>query len=111
MKAVAQQPQIDTSVSKIGTEHPGGVAAVPTGATLLAASDCASCHKMNDKVIGPAYVAIAQKYPNTEANATMLAGKIIHGGSGNWGAVPMTPHAGISADDAQAMAKYILSLR
>ncbi len=109
VSAVAHQPQMDTSVTKLGTEHAGGL--VASGAKLIAASDCASCHKENEKLVGPAYVAVAEKYPDSEANIGMLAGKIIQGGAGHWGAVPMTPHPGVSEADAHEMAKYILSLK
>ncbi|HEX8326331.1 MAG TPA: c-type cytochrome [Hymenobacter sp.] len=109
LAAVAHQPQIDTSVTKIGTEKSGGLLA--PGAKLIAGSDCLSCHKENEKLIGPAYVAVAEKYPDSEANIAMLAGRIIKGGAGNWGAVPMTPHPNISDADAREMSKYILSLK
>ena len=109
MAAMANQMQVDTSASKIGTGHSGGLLA--NGAKLMAASDCASCHKEKEKLIGPAYTAVAQKYPSTEANISMLAGKIIQGGSGNWGAVPMTPHPGVTEADAREMVKYILTLK
>jgi cytochrome c len=59
--AVANQEQVDTSVSKIGTEHSGGV--MDKGAQLMAASDCGGCHKQGEKLVGPSYAAIAQKYP------------------------------------------------
>jgi cytochrome c len=112
LAAVAQQPQIDTSVTNIGTEHPNpGASSVANGAKLIASSDCLSCHKDNEKVVGPAYTAVAEKYPDTEANIAMLAGKILKGGAGNWGAVPMTPHPGLSEADAREMTKYILSLK
>jgi cytochrome c len=112
LAAVAQQPQIDTSVSKIGTEHPNaGTASIALGAKLIAGSDCLSCHKDNEKVVGPAYTAVAEKYPDTEANISMLAGKILKGGAGNWGAIAMTPHPGLSEADAREMTKYILSLK
>jgi cytochrome c len=41
----------------------------------------------------------------------LLAGKIIAGGKGVWGEVPMTPHASLSKDDAKEMVRYILSLK
>jgi cytochrome c len=41
----------------------------------------------------------------------MLAGKILKGGSGNWGAIPMTAHATLSQADAELMVKYIMSLK
>jgi cytochrome c len=107
--AVAHQPQVDTSVSKIGNEHSGGL--VANGAKIIAASDCASCHKEKEKLVGPGYAEVAQKYPSNEGNISMLAGKIIQGGSGNWGAVPMTPHPGVTEADAREMVKYILTLK
>jgi len=40
----------------------------------------------------------------------MLADKIIKGGQGNWGQIPMTAHTDISQADAEMMARYVLSL-
>ncbi len=81
------------------------------GLALVAGSDCLTCHKVAEKNIGPAYQDVAAKYENTDENIEMLAGKIIKGGSGNWGAIPMTAHAQLSQDDAEAMVKYILLLK
>ncbi len=81
------------------------------GLELIGKSDCLTCHKVGDKLIGPSYKEVAEKYENTEENITMLAGKIIKGGQGVWGAVPMTAHPGISEDDAKAMVKYIMLLK
>jgi cytochrome c len=107
--AVAHQPQVDTSVTKIGTGTTGRPAG--KGAQLVAASDCASCHREAEKLVGPAYRDVAAKYPATAANVTLLAGKIIKGGKGNWGDIPMTPHPALSEADAREMVGYILSLR
>jgi cytochrome c len=81
------------------------------GLNLIAASDCLTCHKVEEKLVGPAYRDIANKYPNDQGTIDSLASKIIHGGAGNWGQVPMTPHPQISKEDAQTMAKYVLSLK
>ena len=81
------------------------------GLALVAGSDCLTCHKTSEKNIGPAYKDVAAKYENTEENVKMLATKVIKGGSGVWGAVPMTPHPQISQEDAEAMIKYILLLK
>lgn len=81
------------------------------GLELIGKSDCLTCHKVGDKLIGPSYKEVAEKYENTEENITMLAGKIIKGGQGVWGAVPMTAHPAISEDDAKAMVKYIMLLK
>ena len=81
------------------------------GLALVAGSDCLTCHKTSEKNIGPAYKDVAAKYENTEENVKMLATKVIKGGSGVWGAVPMTPHPQISQEYAEAMIKYVLLLK
>lgn len=81
------------------------------GLALIAANDCLTCHKVSEKLTGPAYQEVANKYENTDANVKMLAGKIIKGGSGVWGEVAMTPHPALSEADAEQMVKYILLLR
>ena len=81
------------------------------GLALVAGSDCLTCHKTSEKNIGPAYKEVAAKYENTEENVKMLASKIIKGGSGNWGAIPMTPHPQLKEEDVEQMVKYILLLK
>lgn len=81
------------------------------GLELIGKSDCLTCHKINEKFTGPAYRDVAAKYEATDENIAMLAAKIIKGGSGNWGAIPMTPHATLSEADAKQMVKYIFLLK
>lgn len=99
----------DTNSNKIGTEASGG--ALAPGAKLIAANDCLTCHKNDQKIVGPAYQDVAAKYPSTDANIEMLANKVIKGGSGNWGNIPMTAHPQLALADAKEMVKYILSLK
>jgi cytochrome c len=66
---------------------------------------------VKEKNIGPAYQDVANKYENNDENIALLASKIIKGGSGVWGAIPMTPHPQISEDDAKQMVKYVLLLK
>lgn len=80
------------------------------GKVLITKLDCMVCHKVNEKSIGPAYIDVSKKYPHTDSTVSMLSGKVINGGSGNWGQVPMAPHATLSKADAQKLVKYILSL-
>jgi cytochrome c len=72
---------------------------------------CLSCHKIDEKLTGPAYRDVANKYENTPENITMLANKVVKGGSGVWGDVAMPPNAAINQADAEKMVKYILMLR
>lgn len=81
------------------------------GLALIAGSDCLTCHKTSEKNIGPSYKDVAAKYDNTEENVKMLAGKVIKGGSGNWGAIPMTPHPQLKQEDVEQMIKYIFLLK
>jgi cytochrome c len=80
------------------------------GESLVKASDCKTCHHATNKLIGPAHIEVAKKYEFTQANVTYLADKIIKGGTGVWGQVPMTAHADIAQADAEKMARYVLSL-
>ena len=107
--STAQQSNTDTTVNNIGTDSP--VAFAGTGEELIKKSDCLTCHKVDVKLIGPAYQEVAAKYPATEENIELLAGKIIKGGAGNWGDIPMAAHPSISKNDAKEMVKYILSLK
>jgi cytochrome c len=83
---------------------------IKQGGALVDASDCMTCHHATNKIIGPAHAEVAKKYEFTRANVTYLAGKIISGGSGVWGEIPMTPHVDLSQADAEKMAMYVLSL-
>ncbi|OVE55677.1 c-type cytochrome [Chryseobacterium mucoviscidosis] len=80
-----------------------------SGDKIIETLDCSGCHAVNERMIGPSYQEIADKY--SEKDAEMLASKIIEGGSGVWGGVPMSPHPQVSKEDAKKMVQYILSLK
>ncbi len=81
------------------------------GEALIAKSDCLSCHRLDIKLIGPAYKDVAAKYPPTDENYNYLIAKIMNGGSGVWGPVAMSPHPTLAATDVKKMVKYILSIK
>jgi len=81
------------------------------GEKLMATADCIGCHNKTQKVIGPAYVDIAAKYPSNEENINKLSDVVIKGSKGTWGDLPMTPHPNLSKDDAKQMVTWILSLK
>lgn len=91
-------------------EGPSSEDLIAEGKTLVDGSDCKTCHHPTNKIIGPSHTDVAKKYEFTEANVKMLAGKIITGGSGNWGEIVMNPHPTLSQGDAEKMARYVLSL-
>ncbi|NLR60356.1 c-type cytochrome [Chitinophaga polysaccharea] len=88
----------------------GTLSAFATEKKLLAKLDCSACHRPDVKLVGPSYKAIAQKYKRSDINVNKLAGKVIAGGSGNWGTTPMIAHPALSTADARKIVKYILSL-
>lgn len=81
------------------------------GLYLVAKADCFTCHKLRDKLVGPAYGEVANKYPNTPENIDSLSNRIIRGSQGIWGPAMMTAHPGVSKEDAVKMVKYILLLK
>ena len=81
------------------------------GLELIAKSDCLTCHKVGEKLIGPSYKDVSAKYESNDENIALLAGKIIKGGQGVWGQIPMTAHPQVSEADAKQMVKYILLLK
>ena len=79
------------------------------GLELVKQSDCFTCHKINERNIGPAFRDIANKYERiSESVIEKLSNKIRNGGSGSWGTVPMAPHSRHSKSETEAMIKYIL---
>jgi cytochrome c len=82
------------------------------GLAIEAASDCVTCHKIDEKVQGPAYQDIAKKYAGyPDTIVTHLANKVRSGGTGVWGEILMIPHPQLSQADAEAAVKYILLLK
>ena len=81
------------------------------GKELINKSDCKSCHQDHSKLIGPAYVDVAKKYESTKENIDKLVDKIIKGGQGEWGQIPMSPHANLAKEDVEEMVKYILTIK
>jgi cytochrome c len=79
------------------------------GEKLIKANDCTSCHAIDVKVVGPAYREVAKKYRGQPNAVQMLSEKIKQGGYGDWGEVPMKPHAGLTTAQLRQMVMWILS--
>jgi cytochrome c len=93
-----------------GSSEPIPSAIADKGEALISYSDCYQCHAKDKKLVGPAFVDIAKRYPANDTFITMLSQRVISGGNGVWGSPAMVPHPKISRDDARLMVKYILSL-
>lgn len=89
----------------------GLVAASPAHANLDLAkkNNCLSCHAVDKKMVGPAFIDVSKKYAGDKDAAKMLAAKIKGGSKGVWGQIPMPPNANVKDADAEALAKWILA--
>jgi cytochrome c len=76
---------------------------------LAAAKNCMACHAVDKKLVGPSYKEVATKYAGQKDAADRLAVKIIKGGSGVWGPVPMPANAQVSEADAKKLAAWVLT--
>ncbi len=79
-------------------------------ADLAKAKNCMACHSVDNKVVGPAYKEVAKKYASDKTAEAKLAQKIIKGGTGTWGSIPMPPNQ-VTEAEAKTLAKWILSLK
>ncbi len=88
-------------------------ALVSTGAManadLAKAKNCMACHAVATKVVGPAYKDVAAKYAGQKDAEDKLVAKVIKGGAGVWGAVPMPANPQVSEADARTLVKWVLA--
>lgn len=81
------------------------------GERLAQEKRCVACHDAEKTLLGPSYRAIAARHKaNRDVMVDVLAQKIITGGAGNWGVVPMVPNEHVSLDEARAISRWILGL-
>lgn len=78
-------------------------------ADLAKAKNCMACHAVANKVVGPAYKDVAAKYAGQKDAENKLVGKILKGGSGAWGAVPMPANPQVSDAEARTLVKWIMT--
>lgn len=78
---------------------------------LATAKNCMACHAVDKKLVGPAFKEVAAKYAGQAGAADKLAGKIVKGGSGVWGPVPMPANAQVSPEEAKKLADWVLTLK
>lgn len=70
---------------------------------------CLSCHSAKEKIVGPAFNAIADKYKDDKDAVASLVQSIQYGSKGKWGRVPMPPHPGMSAADIKTLAQWVMT--
>lgn len=83
---------------------------IDLGKAKMESLDCIACHKLDEKSVGPSYQEMAQRYKDDHKAINFLADKILKGGAGNWGDVPMSAHPDLALSDAEDIVTWILSL-
>ena len=78
---------------------------------LATAKNCMACHAVDKKLVGPAYKDVAAKYAGQKDAVDKLAQKVMKGGAGVWGAVPMPANPQVSEAEAKQLVQWVLSLK
>ena len=78
---------------------------------LAEKKNCLACHQVDKKLVGPAYKDVAAKYAGQKDAVAKLAEKIQKGGTGVWGQIPMPANPQVNAEEAKALASWVLSLK
>jgi cytochrome c len=95
------------AVAALGLLVVGGPAFA--SAELAKQKNCLACHAADKKLVGPSYKDVAAKYKNDKNAQALLTKKIREGGVGNWGQVPMPANPQVNEQEAQTLAKWVLS--
>lgn len=74
---------------------------------LFNSKGCTACHSVDNKIVGPAYQDVAEKYADEDDAVDQLANSIKEGSSGTWGQVPMPPN-NVTEDEAKVLAEWVL---
>jgi cytochrome c len=78
---------------------------------LATAKNCMACHAVDKKLVGPAYKDVASKYAGQKDAVDKLSVKIMKGGAGVWGPVPMPANTQVNEAEAKKLAAWVLSLK
>ena len=78
---------------------------------LAEKKNCLACHQVDKKVLGPAYKDVAAKYAGQKDAAAKLTQKVLKGGTGVWGQVPMPANPQVNAEEAKTLVNWILTLK
>jgi cytochrome c len=77
-------------------------------AELAQKKNCMACHAVDKKLVGPAFKDIAAKYAGQKDAVAQLSEKVIKGGSGTWGQIPMPANA-VTPEEAKTLVTWVLS--
>ncbi|MDN5201877.1 hypothetical protein QQ008_10900 [Fulvivirgaceae bacterium BMA10] len=82
----------------------------PNALEIIHKNDCFSCHGIEEKVVGPPYLAVSRRYKNNPGIKSTLVRKIIEGGGGLWYGGMMSGHPLMEKKEVERIVDWILSL-
>jgi len=101
--------QIMLAVVAAGAALASQASFADAGADLAKAKNCLSCHSVATKIVGPAYKDVAAKYAGQKDAEAKLVDKVMKGGSGVWGQIPMPANTQVTEAEAHTLVKWVLS--
>jgi cytochrome c len=78
---------------------------------LATSKNCMACHAIDKKLVGPAFKDVAAKYVNDKSAVEKLATKVIKGGSGVWGPIPMPANTQVNETEAKKLVAWVLAAK
>jgi cytochrome c len=76
---------------------------------LAQKKNCMACHSVDKKVVGPAYKDVAAKYAGQKDAVEKLTQKVMKGGVGVWGQIPMPANPQVSEAEAKQLVQWVLT--
>ncbi len=111
--APAAKPQAPVAKPAASAAAKSDVITKEQAVALGGKNNCFTCHKIEAKVVGPAWKDVGAKYKADANAAGTIAAHIKSGGSFGWKMGNMPPRGGSSIKDADvdSLAKFIASLK
>jgi cytochrome c len=91
----------------------GAAHAVDEAAAIELAKNngCLSCHSAKEKIVGPSYSAVHEKYKDDKDAVASLVQSIQNGSKGKWGRIPMPAHPSMSPADIKTLAEWVMTIK
>ena len=80
-------------------------------ADLAQKKNCMACHAIDTKLVGPSYKDVAAKYAGQKDAVDKLSQKVLKGGAGVWGAVPMPANPQVTDAEAKQLVQWIMTIK
>ncbi len=88
-----------------------GAGSAFANADLATKKNCMACHAVDKKLVGPAFKDVATKYAGDKEAVGKLTTKVVKGGSGVWGQIPMPANPQVSEAEAKQLVSWVLGLK